>query len=152
MVEKTTNIENLFCKQTLDIAKKIHTPVAHQTERFSFWIIKKNCQIVGCNILFKKLVENMGVKWPLKRSYLWGILGQWDILLLNLTSIGFTNFFRCLIFDLSFFTNADVVTIKDETSKENSWNRCRSYWLPLVSQIFLDVSSLSFSFLQMLML
>ena len=42
------------------------------------------------------------------------------ILLLNLTSIGFTIFFRCLIFDLSFFTNADVVTIKDETSKENS--------------------------------
>ena len=36
-----------------------------------------------------------------------------------LTSIGFTNFFRCLIFDLIFFTNADVVTIKDETSKEN---------------------------------
>ena len=30
-------------------------------------------------------------------AYLWGILGQWDILLLNLTSIGFTNFFRCLI-------------------------------------------------------
>ena len=28
----------------------------------------------------------------------------------------FHNFFRCLIFDLSFFTNADVVTIKDETS------------------------------------
>ena len=26
-------------------------------------------------------------------SYLCGILGQWDILLLNLTSIGFTNFF-----------------------------------------------------------
>ena len=42
-------------------------------------------------------------------AYLWGILGQWDILLLDLTFIGFT-----------FFTNADVVTIKDETSKENS--------------------------------
>ena len=39
---------------------------------------------------------------------MWGILGQWDILLLNLTSIGFT--------------------------------------------IFLDVSSLTFPFLQMLML
>ena len=25
----------------------------------------------------------------------------------------FHEFFRCLIFDLSFFTNADVVTIKD---------------------------------------
>ena len=37
-----------------------------------------------------------------------------------LTSISFTNFFRCLIFDLFFFTNADVVTIKDETSKETS--------------------------------
>ena len=35
-------------------------------------------------------------------SYLWGILGQWDFLLLNLTSIGFTDFFRCLIFGLSF--------------------------------------------------
>ena len=32
---------------------------------------------------------------------------------------------RCLIFDLSFLTNADVVTIKDETSKENLWNRCK---------------------------
>ena len=37
-----------------------------------------------------------------------------------LTSIAFTNFFRCLIFNLSFFTNGDVVTIKDETPKENS--------------------------------
>ena len=53
---------------------------------------------------------------------------------------------------LSFFTNADVVTIKNETYKENLWNQFRSYWLPLVSQIFLDVSSLSFYFLQMLML
>ena len=43
-------------------------------------------------------------------SYLGGISGQWDILLLNLTSIGFTIFFRCLFF----FTNSDVVTIKDE--------------------------------------
>ena len=42
----------------------------------------------------------------------------WDILLLNLPPlhIGFTNCFGCLIFDLSFFTNADV----DETPKENS--------------------------------
>ena len=44
-------------------------------------------------------------------TYLWGILGQWDILLLNLISVGFTNFL-----DLSFFTNADVVTIKDATN------------------------------------
>ena len=29
----------------------------------------------------------------------------------------FHNFFRCLIFEFFFFTNADVVTIKDETSK-----------------------------------
>ena len=29
-----------------------------------------------------------------------------------------------------------VVTIKDETSKENSWNQCKSYWPPLVSQFF----------------
>jgi len=33
------------------------------------------------------------------------------------TSIGFTIFFRCLIFEFFFFTNADIVTIKDETSK-----------------------------------
>ena len=32
----------------------------------------------------------------------------------------FHDFFRSLIFEFSFFTNADVVTIKDETSKENS--------------------------------
>ena len=51
-------------------------------------------------------------------SYMWRIVGQWDILLLNLTFIGFTNFFRCLIFDLSFLTKADVVTIKDETLKK----------------------------------
>ena len=31
-----------------------------------------------------------------------------------LTSIGFTIFFRCLIFELFFFTNADVVTIKEQ--------------------------------------
>ena len=53
----------------------------------------------------------------------------------NLTSIGFTNFFRCLIFDLSFFRNADVVTIKDEVSKENSWNICRSYYFHLFHYI-----------------
>ena len=34
-----------------------------------------------------------------------------------LTSIGFTNFFRCLIFEFFFFTNADVVTIKDYLNK-----------------------------------
>ena len=42
------------------------------------------------------------------KSYLLEILDQWDILL-----HWFHEFFRCLIFDLSFFTNADVVTIKD---------------------------------------
>ena len=54
------------------------------------------------------------------------MIGQWDILLLNLTltSIGFTIFFKSLIFDFSFFTNADFEKIKDETSKENLWNRC----------------------------
>ena len=34
-----------------------------------------------------------------------------------LISIDITIFLRCLIFELFFFTNADVVTIKDETSK-----------------------------------
>ena len=46
--------------------------------------------------------------------------GESQVSLPNLTSIGFTNFFRYFIFELFFFTNADVVTIKDETSKENS--------------------------------
>ena len=32
-----------------------------------------------------------------------------------LTSIGFKIFFRCLIFEFFFFTNANVVTIKDGT-------------------------------------
>ena len=32
----------------------------------------------------------------------------------------FHNFFRCFIFDLSSFTNADVVTFKDDTSTEDS--------------------------------
>jgi hypothetical protein len=40
-----------------------------------------------------------------------------SMLLLNLTSIGFMNFFRCFIFEFFFFTNSDVVTIKDKTSK-----------------------------------
>ena len=72
----------------------------------------------------------------------------WGILLPNLTSIGFTNLFRCLIFDFSFFTNADVVTIKDETSKENSWNRCRSYILiPLISRFFFRFLIFEFFFL-----
>ena len=31
---------------------------------------------------------------------------------LNLASIGFTDFIRCLIFDLSFFTNAEVGTFR----------------------------------------
>ena len=74
------------------------------------------------------LVGFVAYVWPIFKStiafslvaYLRRILGQWGILLLNLTSVGFTNFFRCFIFDLSFFTNADVVIIKDETSKENS--------------------------------
>ena len=37
-----------------------------------------------------------------------------------LPSIAFTNLFRCLKFDLFFFTNVDVVTIIDETSEESS--------------------------------
>ena len=119
----------------------------HSHQLFNFWLMTwRACEV---NLV---MISSLASKWQVLKSYLWGILGQWDILLLNFTSIGFTNFFRCLIFDLSFFTNADVVTVKDETSKENSWNQCRSYWLPLVSRIFLDVSSLSFSFLQMLML
>ena len=34
-----------------------------------------------------------------------------------LTSNGFINFFKCLIFEFFFITKADVVTIKDEKSK-----------------------------------
>ena len=37
----------------------------------------------------------------------------------------FHNFFRCLIFDLSFFTNDDVLTIKDETSKLDHLKKIR---------------------------
>ena len=52
-------------------------------------------------------------------AYLGEILGQWDFLLLNLTSIGFMNFLD--VSPLIFYKcNDDVVTIKDETSKENS--------------------------------
>ena len=68
-------------------------------------------------------------------SYLWGILGQWDTLLLNLTSIGFTNFFRCLIFDLSFF-KCWCYNNQRWDILGNLWNRCRFYWLPLVSRFF----------------
>ena len=84
------------------------------------------------------------------RTYLYRILGQWDISLLNFTSIGFRNFIQMShlqacsslvvttsasvkkknskmrhlkkfvkpIFEFFFFTNADLVTIKDETSKK----------------------------------
>ena len=38
-----------------------------------------------------------------------------DILLLNLTSHQFHDFFRCPIFELFFFTNAGFVIAKDET-------------------------------------
>ena len=87
------------------------------------------------------------------KAYLWGILGQWDILLLNLTSIGFTNFFRCLIFDLSFFTNADVVTIKDIKDIQRKFVKPMQVLLTSIGfTIFLDVSSLTFPFSQMLML
>ena len=55
--------------------------------------------------------------------YLWVILGQWDILIWPPLVSRF--FFRCLVFEFFFFTNADVVTIKDETSKENLWNQWR---------------------------
>ena len=44
-----------------------------------------------------------------------------------LTFIGFTISFRCLISEFFFFfTNADIVTIKDETSKKiRETNRCQ---------------------------
>ena len=90
--------------------------------KYLFWFF-------NCACLPKKQQQIFDIQnstRPNRWAYLRGISGQWDILLLNLTSIGFTNFFRCLILDLFFFTNADVVTIKDETSKENSWNWYRS--------------------------
>ena len=57
------------------------------------------------------------------QANLWGIFGQWDILLLNLTSIGFTIFFRCLIFEFSFFSNADVSSywFHDFLKMTNRW-------------------------------
>ena len=87
--------------------------------------------------------KNMNVEVK-PNSYLWGILGQETSCSLIWPPFVSRICFRCLIFNLSYFTNADVVTIKNETSKEILWNRCRSYWLPLVSRIFLDVSSLIF--------
>ena len=63
------------------------------------------------------------------------------ILILNLTPIGFTIFLDA---DLSFFTNADVVTIKDETWKKI----CETHAGPKDFYWFPDF----FSFLQMLML
>ena len=38
-----------------------------------------------------------------------------------LNSIGFTNFFFN-VFEFFFFTNADIVTIKDETTKQGRRN------------------------------
>ena len=55
---------------------------------------------------------------------MWEILGQ----SCSLIAPGFTIFFRCLIFDLSLFTNADVVTIKDEASKGPFLYYVRVFW------------------------
>ena len=85
-------------------------------------------------------------------SYLWGILGQWDFLLLNLTSIGFTDFFRCLIFGLSFLQMLILLQSKMRHLKkicETDAGPIDFHWF---HKFVLDVSSLSFSFLQMLML
>ena len=50
-----------------------------------------------------------------------------------LTSIGFTKFFRCLIFEFFFFTNADVVTIKDYLNKirETNGGKIKEQGVPL---------------------
>ena len=46
------------------------------------------------------------------------ILGQWDILLHNFTSIGFKNLFRCLIFFCYKISICKKEKLKDETSKK----------------------------------
>ena len=104
---------NRSVKCTLDNSKYIQFDIGWGSVCFDF----RSTNIVQLSSVCRLRSPNYHRRQPVTEPYLWGILGQWDILLLNLTSIGFTNFFRCLIFDLSFFTNADVVTIKDETSK-----------------------------------
>ena len=90
--------------------------LTHQFDQHWFHEFSNRCLIFNCyniSICKKEKIKDETSKKIRETNG-----GQWDILLLNLTSIGFTNFFRCFIFDFFFFTNADVVTIKDETLKK----------------------------------
>ena len=67
-----------------------------KNERFtvkSEWTIRDSPDFVfSINILCnpKPSLQGIKISLDLAITYLWGILGQWDILLLNLTSIDFT--------------------------------------------------------------
>ena len=60
-------------------------------------------------------------------------------MLLNLTSIGFTNLFRCLIIDLFFFTNADSKMRYLKKICETNAGSIDFHWF---HEFSLDVSSL----------
>ena len=68
------------------------------------------------------------------------VLGQWDILLLNFGSIGFMNFFICLMLNC-YISIYKKEKLKDETSKK-SWNAWKSIGLASFHEFSLDVSSL----------
>ena len=60
-------------------------------------------------------------------SYLWEILGQWDILLLNLTSIDFLD-----VSSLSFFTSADVLKMRHlKKIRETNGGKIKEQDVPL---------------------
>jgi hypothetical protein len=59
--------------------------------KFSVTPSTSHLKVIG-NSLQRYTITKSETEYP---AYLCGILGQWDILLLNLTSIGFMNFFRC---------------------------------------------------------
>jgi hypothetical protein len=72
-------------------------------------------------------------------SYLWELLGQWDILLLSLTCIGYTNFLTTSAF-------VKRIKIKNETSKKIRETNGGQWDILLLNLTFhkypLDVSSL----------
>ena len=61
-------------------------------------------------------------------SYLCAILGQWDILLLTLTSNGFTNFFRCLFYLCLSCLTLGLTLIRNSTKEVPSQTKKISGW------------------------
>ena len=64
------------------------------------------------------MCESVQQKLGHTKTYLWEILGQWDILLLNFISIGFTILFRCLIFNCY-----NISICKKEKLKDEAFNK-----------------------------